>query len=163
VGGDDDSGTSASHTTSLPKSISSLNSSGSPKTSGHKKSTQLTTKANLSGPRQHGLWKRRVTLPYIQLPDQGGAHVFDGYPTQQIGHNPRIRPTPNYGRQRHIVLRKGGIATAKQDLFGPFDCAAANAIALYTREDVSIHLSNLTFEPTSSSSTTFHEDCNLEC
>ena len=98
-----------------------------------------------------------------QLPDQGGAHVFDGNLTQQIGHKPPIQPTPNYGRQCQIVLRKGGIATAIQDLFGPFDCAATIAIALYIREDVSIHLSNLTFESTSSSSATFHEDCNLEC
>lgn len=98
VGGDDDSRTSASHTSSLFKSISSLNPLGSPKTSGHKKSTQLTTKANLSGPWQHGLWKRRVTLPHIQLLDQGGAYVFDGDLTQQIGHNPPIWPTSNCGR-----------------------------------------------------------------
>ena len=61
------------------------------------------------------------------------------------------------------MLREGAIAAAIQDLFGPFDCATAIAIALSTRADVSIHLLDLTSEPTPSSSVTYHEDCNLKC
>ena len=55
-------------------------------------------------------------------------------------HSPHLPPTSNSGRKRHIVLREGGIATVKQDLFGPFDCTTTIVIALSTREDVSIHL-----------------------
>ena len=153
VGGDDDSGTSASHTTSLFKSIFGSNPSGSPMTSGQGKPFMSTTTWSLEA---------KSYPPHIQLPNRGRAHVFDGEPKQQISHNPPIRPTSNSGCKRHIVPKKGGIATAIQDLFRPFDCATAIVIALSTREDVSIHLLDLTSEPAPSSSVTIHEDCNLE-
>lgn len=88
--------------------------------------------------------------------------MYSRDPTQQVGHNPLFRLAKNCGRQRHLLLRAGNVATAIQDLSGPFDCTTAIAIALSTREVVSFNLSDPTSKSVPTSSVIILEDSDLE-